>query len=385
MPVTIAVIGGSLQGTEAAYLARKAGWRILLIDKNPDCPAFGLCDDFLAADITRRDQLLKIQGKADCVLPALENLRALEALKNWGPQLEIPVIFDFAAYALSSSKKASNDLFLELNLPCPRNWPACGLPVLAKPVSASGSKDVQILTTTRDIDIFFQHHREQDWILQEYVPGPSYSLEVLGWEGACTALTVTDLGMDERHDCCRVTAPSELSGRQVAEFRSISKQIANALSLTGIMDVEVIAGPSGLKLLEIDARIPSQTPTAVYWSTGVNLIDELASIFLSGAPGNLHASRDLAVIYEHVQVSPEGLSTKGEHIMAEAGPLQLKSDFFGADEAITDYLPGKSTWAATLIISGRDLEAAWRKRKKVLERIRSTSDTNPKDIYQKLA
>ncbi len=366
---TLAIIGGGLQGTEAAYLARKAGWHVLLIDQNPDCPASGLCDAFLQLDVTREEQLLQLQGQADCALPALENDQALGAVARWGPQLKIPVIFDFDAYAVSSSKKVSNTLFAELNLPCPRSWPACGLPVLAKPVSASGSKDVQILATARDIDIFFQHHHEQDWILQEYVPGPSYSLEVLGWKGVSTALTVTDLGMDEQHDCCRVTAPSELSGQLVEEFKTISKQIANALSLTGIMDVEVIAGPSGLRLLEIDARIPSQTPTAVYWSTGVNLIDELASIFLSGAPGDLHARWDQAVIYEHVQAGPEGLGTKGEHIMAEAGPLQLISDFFGADEAITDYRPGKSTWAATLIISGRTIDVAWRKRNRVLDLI----------------
>ena len=367
---TMAVIGGKLQGVEAAYLAGKAGWKVLLVDKDPECPASGLCDAFLQLDVTREDQLRQVTGKAGCLLPALENSRALESLARWGPQLEMPILFDFASYRISASKKASNDLFAALDLPCPRNWPECDVPVLAKPVSASGSENVGILNSSREVELFFRHHREQDWILQEYVPGPSYSLEVLGWQGSVRALSVTDLGMDEQHDCCRVTAPSVLSGELVEEFKTISEQIAAALPLNGIMDVEVIAGPTGLRLLEIDARLPSQTPTAVYWSTGVNLIDELASIFLSGAPGDLHASRDQAVIYEHVQASPKGLSTQGEHIMAEAGPLQLTSNFFGADEALTDYHPGQSTWAATLIISAGNIAAAWSKRNRVVDLIK---------------
>lgn len=366
---TIAVIGGKLQGVEAAYLAWKAGWKVLLVDKDPECPASGLCDAFLQLDVTRENQLRQVKEKAGCLLPALENSRALESLARWGPQLEMPILFDFASHRISASKKASNDLFAALGLPCPRNWPECDVPVLAKPVSASGSENVRILNSPREVDFFFRHHREQDWILQEYVPGPSYSLEVLAWEGTCSSLAVTDLGMDDRHDCCRVTAPSELSGQLIEEFKTISKQIANALSLTGIMDVEVIAGPSGLKLLEIDARLPSQTPTAVYWTTGVNMLADLPAMFLSGTHQVSPPSTDQAVIYEHLLVTPAGLATKGEHIMAEAGPLQLTSDFFGADEAITDYRPGKSTWAATLIISGRTIDAAWRKRENVLESI----------------
>ena len=37
----IAVVGGKLQGVEAVYLAKKAGWKTLVIDKNPDVPAAG--------------------------------------------------------------------------------------------------------------------------------------------------------------------------------------------------------------------------------------------------------------------------------------------------------------------------------------------------------
>lgn len=43
----IAVIGGKLQGVEVVYLALKAGFKTLVIDKDPHVPASKICDQFL--------------------------------------------------------------------------------------------------------------------------------------------------------------------------------------------------------------------------------------------------------------------------------------------------------------------------------------------------
>jgi pyrrolysine biosynthesis protein PylC len=148
------------------------------------------------------------------------------------------------------------------------------------------------------------------------------------------------------------------------------------------MDVEVILHNGELKVLEIDARLPSQTPTAVYRSTGINMLELLARFFVGvdgpGFPGSgenpgtgklqLPAK---GVIYEHIRVTPGNLEFCGEHIMAEGGPLRLITGFFGADEAITDYSPGRNQWVATLIITAGDLAGAWEKRNQVIHDLRS--------------
>jgi pyrrolysine biosynthesis protein PylC len=46
------VIGGNLQGVEAAYLAKKAGWQVWVIDRKAVVPAAGLCDQFNQVNIT---------------------------------------------------------------------------------------------------------------------------------------------------------------------------------------------------------------------------------------------------------------------------------------------------------------------------------------------
>ena len=45
----VAIIGGKLQGLEAAYLAGKADWDVTIIDRVPGVPAAGLCQQFLLA------------------------------------------------------------------------------------------------------------------------------------------------------------------------------------------------------------------------------------------------------------------------------------------------------------------------------------------------
>ena len=37
--VRVGVVGGKLQGVEATYLARKAGWEVVVIDQDPNPPA----------------------------------------------------------------------------------------------------------------------------------------------------------------------------------------------------------------------------------------------------------------------------------------------------------------------------------------------------------
>jgi pyrrolysine biosynthesis protein PylC len=52
------------------------------------------------------------------------------------------------------------------------------------------------------------------------------------------------------------------------------------------------------------------------------------------------------------------LEVLGEHVMGGAGPLRLVPGFFGADEALTDYAPGRDGWAATLIVTAQTAREA---------------------------
>ena len=140
----VAVIGGNLQGVEAAYLAQKAGWQVLMIDRKAAVPAAGLCDQFKQVNIKTPEDLELPLQRVELVIPALENADALDCLHRWSLDSKTPLAYDPAAYSISSSKVKSDRLFAQIGVPAPLPWPECDFPVLAKPSRGSGSQQVSV-------------------------------------------------------------------------------------------------------------------------------------------------------------------------------------------------------------------------------------------------
>ena len=370
----VAIIGGKLQGVEATYLAKKAGWEVVLFDRRELAQASSLADRFHCMDILAcTKEFISCLDGIDVILPAIEDREVLRALQEISIMTRIPLAFDHVAYSVSSSKRISNRLFRDWGVPSPHPWPECNFPILLKPSDRSGSEGVRVIHTREELDDIQGRNLNEEWIIEEYLEGPSYSIEVFGFAGEYRVFQITQLEMDGQYDCKRVLAPAELDYALMTQFEELALKLASELSLNGIMDVETILHDGKLKVLEIDARLPSQTPTAVYHSSGINMVECLGYSFVQG---NLYVpipkwpvQNDRYVIYEHFLVTQEKIETSGEHILAQAGPLSLLTDFFGADEVLTDYTPDKKEWVLTLITRGASFEDTRKKRDKVLQSI----------------
>ncbi len=188
------IVGGKLQGTEAAYLASKAGWDTVLVDRRGAPPAAGIAHTHVLADITADEAATRsLVTSCDAVLPACEDEPTLAWLAERVPAWDVPLLFDLEAYRVTASKLASRDLFEELDVPRPREWPGCGFPVVVKPSTASGSEGVVVAHDEAELDDA-RRELERDGhevVVEEYVPGPSLSLEVLAWGGHGVPLQVT--------------------------------------------------------------------------------------------------------------------------------------------------------------------------------------------------
>ena len=345
----IGIVGGRLQGTEIAYLAREAGYRTLLVDRDPRAPAAGLVDSVATFDMADRTLLRDVIGRVDIVFPAIENTAILEVLSHVAGQAGTPVVLDLDAYRISASKLESNRLFAELGIPAPRPFPECGFPVIAKPCFGSGSEGVRMFTRQSDMDSFLSGREIKDWCIQEFADGPSYSVEVIGRPGDYQAILVTELFMDEIFDCRKVVAPARLPGSVESDFKSGSIAIAEAIGLRGIMDAEVILAGGKLLFLEIDARFPSQTPIAVYHATGINMVETLADLFLNRQVRRRPCMSVRSTSLEHVRITKDGSRCLGEHIMAQCGPLRVMKGFLDSEIAITNFRAGSNDCVATLI------------------------------------
>ncbi len=363
---------------EAVYLATEAGFEVALIDKDPAVPARELVEEFYHLDLLEGGESARTLLKEfDLVLPATENARTLEWLNVTAGRYKVPLAFDLPSYKITSSKIKSNRLFAEVGIAMPEPWPECGYPAIVKPSGLSGSAGVKKVSTEGQLKAALADMTGEA-VIQKYLRGPSYSLEVIADRGICTGLQVTELNFDAAYDCKRVLAGPG-TGREVEEkFYELGELISAALKLSGIMDIEVIDTGEQLKVLEIDARLPSQTPSAVYHSTGVNMVQLLADYWIDG---RLPAYRRLggkrrAVIYEHLKFSRGVLEVTGEHVLVGARGLRFYRDKFSTDVLISNFEQDPHDWVATAIFTGNNEEQAWEIRNRAIKIIQKAFKTD---------
>lgn len=355
----IGVVGGALQGMEAVYLAKRAGFETLVVDHRADAPALSLCDIPVVADVlSDTDRVHDTLSSCDAVIPACEEIDVLECLDGMFRGSDVPLMFDMHAYGISCSKTRSNEVMGSIGVPLPGRWPGCGFPVVVKPSGQSGSIGVSVAFDQDDVDRGLETVRRlgDEPVIQEFVHGKSVSVEVIGNGVTAIPYVTTEVVLDSDYDCKMVRCgPGILPEDEDALFGRYGKETAEAIGLRGLMDVEAIMTPKGLRVLEIDARIPSQTPAAIEAATGVNLLAELVSSFLGRKVGRRNGSPG-AAIYRHVVFEDGVLRSSGEKVFGKVRSPRIEEGLFGTDRMITDYSEGSPCWRGTMIISGPSME-----------------------------
>ena len=302
----VAIFGGRLQGIEAAYLCSKAGYQSIMVDRDPNAPAKGLVDEFHALDIVRDSGKIKgVLEHVEAALPALENRNALITLAKISGEVNVPMMHDSRAFSISSDKTMSIDFLIRSDIPIPGNWPMCGFPVIVKPSTMSGSASIYRADSQRQLDEALAAVRKigAEPVVQEFIEGPALSLEVVSRIGVGQPLQITGLEFDAQYGCKRVYAPVKIPGTVEVSINEIGMRIASRLDLHGLTDVQALLKGSAPKVNEINARLPSQTPTVVYQSTGINMLELLVDLFVDDRLGHLEVHPRRAALYQHVHVS----------------------------------------------------------------------------------
>ena len=367
----LAIVGGALQGMEAVYLSKKAGFSTVVLDRKKTAPAGFLADRFELCDVVKEPERAKeIFSGCDAVIPAVEELDALETLDRIVPECGIPFLFDLQSYRTSCSKEKSNELMASIGVPLPQPWPECGFPIIVKPSSQSGSIGVSVANNEAERlkGLAAVEKLGDTPIQQEFVSGKSVSIEVIGNGKTARGYITTEVVLNYNYDCKQVVCePGILSPEEDAQFARIGADIGTRMGLKALMDVEAIRTKKGLRVLEIDARIPSQTPAAICAATGINLLEELVYTTLGKETGKV--STGGCSIYEHYHIINGAIITCGEKEFGHVTRPYLNRNFFGADEAITDYSPDKNEWWATVINSGKTMSEVLSKRRQFITNV----------------
>ena len=153
-----------------------------------------------------------------------------------------------------------------------------------------------------------------------------------------------------------------MSAATLAALDATARRLAEGVGLAGVMDVEVMVAADGTpKVIEIDARLPSQTPAAVYHASDANIVALLAETFAAERPPAVAVGARRGAVYEHVLVEDGRVEVLGEHIVAGAGPLRRCDGLYGADVVLTDRPESgasRSRWVAVLMTRGATAAAA---------------------------
>ncbi len=383
----IVIVGGKLQGGEAAYLGREAEIDVILIDSDPMAPAQKLCSRFLCGDVLGGNpEVLAALEAADMILPTMENYEVLCGLEKLCEKKGYRLAFDMDAYEITSSKRSSDELFASNNLPCPEYWPNGNLPYRAKPDLDSGSHSIKAFGTGNkdsqeeqaELEAFIRDGGAEKYVVQEFVSGPSYSVEIIGEPGNYRVYEPTQIFVDSDYDCNVAAANRVITKKKRILLEGYAVRIAELLRLKGIMDLEVIdtdeapdgapGAGKGIKILEIDARLPSQTSVAVYHATGMNYIKELYDLFVNGKFIDSKTDRGLCATYTQYLVRRNSVAEcLGEHILVEGGLLEFDCELciskpgeYCGSRAVTDRIwsreNGAEEWRGFFVNWAEDME-----------------------------
>lgn len=354
----IVIVGGKLQGSEAAYLGKQAGIEIILIDKDKNAPAQKLCSQFICADVlSDTKEVADALAGADMILPTMENSEVLESLTKLAREKNYKLAFDIEAYRISSSKIISDRLFADNNIPCPGYYPQGRLPYIAKPDGESGSHGIFLLDTQEKLDAFLKEKKDK-YIIQEFAEGMSYSIEIIGMPGNYRTYEPTEIFTDDIYDCNLASCYRTISADKKAVLQETAVKIAEIIGLKGIMDLEVIDRNGELLVLEIDARLPSQTPIAVYRATGMNYIKELYDLFCMGDFCDANSDKGEFASYTHYLFKNGRITSEGEHIMTVGGLLEYTEDMCSKADVISDYNEAyREEWRGIFVNWGSTLQS----------------------------
>lgn len=353
MRIKAAIIGGGRRGVEAAYLAAQAGWETWIIDKDARASAADMGSRFFCMDALDIRQLFDVIRRVSVVIPAISDPNVLECARIAAAESALPYLHDPAAFAVTSSRMETQQMLKRLRVPAAVSWPGCGFPVLARLDRETQPSMTTQLSDDNELEEFLKVNGALGKVsLSQYFPGPTYCIEVVGNGRDFAPLQITEMCVDDIFECATVTAPANLNEDYKAKLTRYALKIATCLNLHGILSVRACRHERDFKVTDVRAEIPSQTPLAVYHSTGINLLEVLWNWCGNGQNSMIWINENRSVLCADIQFASGRVQIRAQKDLGSVPQLRVVNSFFGADHAITNFVSGINEWVASMIFHG---------------------------------
>ncbi len=265
-PAGVAVIRSLLKREDVdVYCADMDGWAsglyLVPAGRRRLVPP-GLALDFVeaVAAMCRKDSIDVVFSTVDVELSPLARRRAELPAVLAAPSIEtLEVTLDkFALAELCASRLRVPVTRLVNPAGCAEDW---AFPVIVKPRRGAGSRGVRLVPDRAGLRVL---GTDLDLIIQEYLPGAEYSVDVIAIAGSVIAAVPRTR--------TRVDSGVSIAGRTVHDdaLESTAAAVVRAIALTGVANVQLRLDTQGVPaLLEVNPRFPGAMPLTI--AAGVDM------------------------------------------------------------------------------------------------------------------
>lgn len=291
------VLAAGLLQIDVIEKAKSMGYYVLAVDGNPKAPGFNVADKAICADIVNEETMLKIarDEHVDGVIHPCSEV-SMAVMGRINDELGLSGISREQAIC-ATNKHLMRKAFEKGNAPSPKSilaqdaedaWSRLqnefDTNAILKPSRNSGSRGIAKVSRNMDKGDFIRAYdeslnesRDHSVLIEQFIEGPEFSIEMIVWQGEIHVLTVTDKKT--------TGAPHfvELGHNQPSCFSDADVETLKAAAIAGVkaLGVNNCACHAEAKLMngkaylmEVGARLGGDfiSTELTHLSTGVDMV-----------------------------------------------------------------------------------------------------------------
>lgn len=303
------VLAAGLLQIDVIEKAKSMGYYVLAVDGNPKAPGFNVADKAICADIVNEETMLKIarDEHVDGVIHPCSEV-SMAVMGRINDELGLSGISREQAIC-ATNKHLMRKAFEKGNAPSPKSilaqdaedaWSRLqnefDTDAILKPSRNSGSRGIAKVSRNMDKGDFIRAYdealsesRDNSVLIEQFIEGPEFSIEMIVWQGEIHVLTVTDKKT--------TGAPHfvELGHNQPSCFSDTDVETLKAAAVAGVraLGVNNCACHAEAKLMngkaylmEVGARLGGDfiSTELTHLSTGIDMVAAAIDVALGVEP-----------------------------------------------------------------------------------------------------
>lgn len=305
----IMVLAAGLLQIDVIEKAKSMGYYVLAVDGNPKAPGFNVADKAICADIVNEETMLKIarDEHVDGVIHPCSEV-SMAVMGRINDELGLSGISREQAIC-ATNKHLMRKAFEKGNAPSPKSilaqdaedaWSRLqnefDTNAILKPSRNSGSRGIAKVSRNMDKGDFIRAYdeslsesRDHSVLIEQFIEGPEFSIEMIVWQGEIHVLTVTDKKTTDAPHFVELghNQPSCFSDADVETLKAAAVAGVKALGVNNCAchaEAKLMNGKA--YLMEVGARLGGDfiATELTHLSTGIDMVAAAIDVALGVEP-----------------------------------------------------------------------------------------------------